>query len=125
MHHPQYQVTRWKAFQLEKFHPSPTKNKKNQSADSSDNSINSSKNNDSRKSLKPSDSPGLKHPPPMIEGIDLITSENAKQLYERDKRKYSSKANRERFRQLCISRGMDPGHAAPPTSPSEGTSRSS
>jgi hypothetical protein len=28
MHHPQYQVTRWKAFQSEKFNPSPTNNKK-------------------------------------------------------------------------------------------------
>jgi hypothetical protein len=65
---------------LEKFNPSPTKNEKNQSADSSDNSINSSKYNDSRKSLKSKASPGLKHPPPMIEGIDLTTSENAKQL---------------------------------------------
>ena len=74
MHHPQYQVTRWKAFHLEKYHPSPTN-------DSSDNRINSSKSNDSHKSLKSSDSPGSKHPPPMIERIDLITSENAKQSY--------------------------------------------
>ena len=61
----------------------------------------------------------------MIEGIDLITSENAIQLFESDKHKYISKTNLERFRQLMIARKMDPGHADPETSPSEGTSRSS
>jgi hypothetical protein len=28
MHHPQYQVKRWKAFQREKYHPFPLKNEK-------------------------------------------------------------------------------------------------
>ncbi len=95
MHHPQYQVKRWKAFQREKYHPSPLKYKKNLSADNLAESINSSKSNDSRQSLnlKSSDSPDLKHPPPMIEGIDLITFENAIQLFERDKYKYISRTN--------------------------------
>jgi hypothetical protein len=125
MHHPQYQVKRWKAFQREKYNPFPSKNEKTLSADSSADSINSGKSNDSRQSLESSDSPDLKPPPPMIEGIDLITSENVIQLFECDKHKYISKTNLERFRQLMISRGMDPGHADPATSPSEGTSRSS
>ena len=121
----QYQVIRLKAFQREKYHPSPPKNKKTLFSDSSPGSINSSKSNDSHQSLKSSDSPDLKHPSPMIEGIDLITSENAKQFFECDKHKYSSKTHLEGFRQLMISHGMDPGHVAPPTSASEGTSRSS
>ena len=72
MHHPQYQVKRWKAFQTEKYHPSSPKNKKHQSADSSVNSINSNKSNDSCQSLKSSDSPDLKPPPSVIEGLILL-----------------------------------------------------
>ncbi len=89
--------------------PAPSKKQENQSADSSDNSINSSKSNDSRQSLKTSDSPDLKPPPPIIDGIDRITSEDAIQLFERDKHKYISKTTLEQFRQLMISCGMDPG----------------
>ena len=76
----------------------PSKKWENLSADSLADCINISKSNASRQSLKSSDSPDLKHPPLMIEGIDLITSENAKQLFECDKHKYSSKTNIERFR---------------------------
>ena len=112
------------------YHPSqvkkhPREKQENLFPDSSTGSINSSQSTDGRKSLKCSDSPDSKHPPPMIEGIDLITSENAKKLFKCDKHKYSSKANLERYRQLMISRGMDLTHGAPPTPHSEGSSRSS
>ncbi len=76
----------------------------------SNGSIISSQSNDNHKSLKSSDTPDSKHPSPMIEGIDLITSENVKHIFKCDKGKYSSKANLECYRQLMITRGMDPTH---------------
>ena len=70
----------------------------------------------------------------MIEGMDLITSENVKIIFERDKGKYSSTGNLERYRRLVISRGIDPKHGVLSVSqksneeyctPSGGSSRSS
>jgi hypothetical protein len=50
---------------------------------------------------------------PMIKGMDVMDSEAAKYKFEREKNKYSCSEHLERFRQIPISRGMDPTHAVP------------
>ncbi len=47
----------------------------------------------------------------MIKGMDVMESEAAKYKFEREKNKYSCSEHLERFRQIQISRGMDPTHA--------------
>jgi hypothetical protein len=49
----------------------------------------------------------------MIKGMDVMDSEAAKYKFEREKNKYSCSEHLERFRQIPISRGMDPTHAVP------------
>jgi hypothetical protein len=45
--------------------------------------------------------------------MDVMESEAAKYKFEREKNKYSCSEHLERFRQIQISRGMDPTHAVP------------
>ncbi len=111
MHPPQYQVSGSMAFLREMCHPSPVKHPDDNS--SSTGSIISSQSNDNRKSLKPSDSQDMKHQSPMIEGMDIIPSENVKNLFNPDKGKYSTIGHLECYRQLMIARGMDPNHGVP------------
>ena len=60
---------------------------------------------------------------PMIKGMDIMTSEAAKFAFECDKIKYSSSEHLERYRQIQISRGMDPTHAVPSANRSDSGSR--
>jgi hypothetical protein len=50
---------------------------------------------------------------PMIKGMVVIDSDAAKYKFEHEKIKYSCLEHLERFRQIQISRGMDPTHAVP------------
>ena len=50
---------------------------------------------------------------PMIKGMDIMASESAKHVFNHDKLKYSSSEHLERYRQIQISRGMDPTFAVP------------
>ncbi len=111
IHHPQYQVSGSMAWLRGKYHSSPAKHLDDDS--SSTGSIISSQSNDNRKSLKPSDLQDTKHQSPMIDGMDIIPYENAKNLFDPDKGKYSAIGHLEHYRQLMIARGIDLNHGVP------------
>ncbi len=86
-----------------------------QNLDSSSTSrnINSTNNicNNSSRNTKKSDTHDTKDNSPMIKGDDIMSSENAKHVFNHDKCNYKSSAHLEHFRKLMIACGLDPQYA--------------
>jgi hypothetical protein len=156
MHHPQFQKS-YKSdmpYLKQRNHPSPmnrqtltqpptsnetAKPNENDSSYSSPSDSSTSSSNSNRDQSQSSNSKKKgtaellsenKETSPMIKGMDVMESEAAKYKFEREKNKYSCSEHLERFRQIQISRGMDPTHAVPlakknSSSDSSGSSSSS